>query len=68
MLRSRYETTSAFLVVLLRHLMPLIRSKRHGYFVTAAYGACIAGALLKTDYLAAIEAAGFANVAVVGVA
>jgi len=31
-----------------------------------AYGACIAGALLKTDYLAAIEAAGFANVSVVG--
>ena len=31
-----------------------------------AYGACIAGALLKADYLAAIEAAGFANVAVVG--
>lgn len=31
-----------------------------------AYGACIAGALLKSDYLAAIEAAGFAGVAVVG--
>jgi arsenite methyltransferase len=31
-----------------------------------AYGACIAGALLKADYLAAIEAAGFGSVAVVG--
>jgi SAM-dependent methyltransferase len=31
-----------------------------------AYGACIAGALLKADYLAAIEAAGFDSVAVVG--
>jgi len=31
-----------------------------------AYGACIAGALLKTDYLAAIESAGFDGVAVVG--
>ena len=30
-----------------------------------AYGACIAGALLKTDYLAAIESAGFDRVAVV---
>lgn len=31
-----------------------------------AYGACIAGALLKTEYLAAIEAAGFVAVSVVG--
>lgn len=31
-----------------------------------AYGACIAGALLKADYLAAIAAAGFGSVAVVG--
>jgi SAM-dependent methyltransferase len=31
-----------------------------------AYGACIAGALLKDDYLAAIEAAGFAHVRVAG--
>jgi SAM-dependent methyltransferase len=31
-----------------------------------AYGACIAGALLKADYLAAIEAAGFVGVSVVG--
>jgi SAM-dependent methyltransferase len=31
-----------------------------------AYGACIAGALLKSDYLAAIESAGFDSVSVVG--
>jgi SAM-dependent methyltransferase len=31
-----------------------------------AYGACIAGALLRADYLAAIEAAGFKGVSVVG--
>ncbi|GLH74339.1 hypothetical protein GETHLI_28410 [Geothrix limicola] len=31
-----------------------------------AYGACISGALLKADYLAAIEAAGFKSVSVVG--
>jgi SAM-dependent methyltransferase len=31
-----------------------------------AYGACVAGALLKTDYLAAIAAAGFEGVTVVG--
>jgi SAM-dependent methyltransferase len=31
-----------------------------------AYGACIAGALLRADYLAAIEAAGFEAVSVVG--
>jgi len=31
-----------------------------------AYGACIAGALLRADYLAAIEAAGFEAVAVAG--
>jgi len=31
-----------------------------------AYGACIAGALLKPDYLAAIGSAGFEQVAVVG--
>jgi SAM-dependent methyltransferase len=31
-----------------------------------AYGACIAGALLKGEYLAAIEAAGFEGVAIVG--
>jgi arsenite methyltransferase len=30
------------------------------------YGACIGGALLKTEYLAAIEAAGFERVAIVG--
>ena len=31
-----------------------------------AYAACLAGALLKTDYLAAIAAAGFLDVSVVG--
>jgi len=31
-----------------------------------AYGACIGGALLKSDYLAAIEVAGFAGLSVVG--
>ncbi|HJW71687.1 MAG TPA: arsenite methyltransferase [Geothrix sp.] len=31
-----------------------------------AYAACISGAMLKDDYLAAIRAAGFANVAVAG--
>lgn len=31
-----------------------------------AYGACIAGALLRSEYLAAIEAAGFTGVSVVG--
>ena len=31
-----------------------------------AYGACIAGALLKSDYLAAIETAGFTGLAVIG--
>ena len=31
-----------------------------------AYGACIAGALLKSDYLSAIEAAGFVGLAMVG--
>jgi len=31
-----------------------------------AYGACIAGALLQTDYLAAIQAAGFEGVSVAG--
>ena len=31
-----------------------------------AYGACIGGALLKSDYLAAIEAAGFTDLAVIG--
>ncbi len=31
-----------------------------------AYGACIGGALLKPEYLAAIEAAGFERVAIVG--
>ncbi len=30
------------------------------------YGACVGGALLKTEYLAAIEAAGFERVAIVG--
>ncbi len=31
-----------------------------------AYSACVAGALLKTDYLKAIEAAGFLDLAVAG--
>ncbi len=31
-----------------------------------AYGACIGGALLKSDYLAAIEAAGFTGLGIVG--
>ncbi|MBI1751135.1 MAG: arsenite methyltransferase [Acidobacteria bacterium] len=31
-----------------------------------AYGACVAGALLKADYLGAIQAAGFSGVAVLG--
>ena len=31
-----------------------------------AYAACLAGALLKGDYLAAIEAAGFKGIEVVG--
>lgn len=47
-------------LVLVRHLPEVIAQDMD------AYGACIAGALLKADYLSAIEAAGFVGMTVVG--
>lgn len=47
-------------LVLARPLPPALREDLD------AYAACVSGALLKADYLEAIQAAGFAQVAVVG--
>ncbi len=47
-------------LVLLKPLPPAIQRDMD------AYAACLSGALLKEDYLAAIEAAGFEQIAVVG--
>lgn len=47
-------------LVLARPLPPALREDLD------AYAACVSGAMLKTDYLAAIQSAGFTSVSVVG--